>query len=189
MGAEYCPFCAAQRWSMVNALSRFGTFTGLTTTHSSSTDADPNTPTWTFYKSTYKSNYINFTSVEETTNERQGNSSSTSVPYVTLQTPTAAQNGARAGLRPGRAAIPFIDMGNKYVQVGNLSPLDPAMLAGKTWAQVAAAMNDPSSSLGKALDRQRELHDRRHLQADQQPAGDGLHADDSDAGRRPGQLG
>jgi hypothetical protein len=25
------------------------------------------------------------------------------------------------------------------------------MLTGKTWAQVAAAMNDPSSSLGKAL--------------------------------------
>jgi hypothetical protein len=149
MGAEYCPFCAAQRWAMVNALSRFGTFTGLTTTHSSSTDADPNTPTWTFYKSTYKSNYINFTSVEETTNARQGNSSSTSVPYVTLQTPTAAENALGQSYDPG-GSIPFIDIGNKYVQVGNLSPLDPAMLTGKTWSQVAAAMNDPSSSLGQA---------------------------------------
>jgi Domain of unknown function (DUF929) len=149
MGAEYCPFCAAQRWAMVNALSRFGTFTGLTTTHSSSTDADPNTPTWTFYKSTYKSNYINFTSVEETTNARQGNSSSTSVPYVTLQTPTAAQNALGQSYDPG-GSIPFIDIANKYVQVGNLSPLDPAMLAGKTWSQVAAAMNDPSSSIGQA---------------------------------------
>jgi hypothetical protein len=150
MGAEYCPFCAAQRWAMVNALSRFGTFTGLTTTHSSSTDADPNTPTWTFYKSAYKSDYINFTSVEETTNARQGNSSSTSVPYVTLQTPTAAQTALGQSYDPG-GSIPFIDMGNKYVQVGNLSPLDPAMLAGKTWAQVASAMNDPSSSVGKAI--------------------------------------
>jgi hypothetical protein len=150
MGAEYCPFCAAQRWAMVNALSRFGTFTGLTTTHSSSTDADPNTPTWTFYKSTYKSDYVNFTSVEETTNARQGNSSSTSVPYVTLQTPTAAQTALGQSYDPG-GSIPFIDMGNKYVQVGNLSPLDPAMLAGKTWAQVASAMNDPSSSVGKAI--------------------------------------
>ena len=149
MGAEYCPFCAAQRWAMVNALSRFGTFTGLTTTHSSSTDADPNTPTWTFYKSTYKSNYINFTSVEETTNERQGNSSSSSVPYVTLQTPTAAQTALGQAYDPG-GSIPFIDMGNKYVQVGNLSPLDPAMLAGMTWSQVAAAMNNPSSSVGQA---------------------------------------
>ena len=150
MGAEYCPFCAAQRWAMVNALSRFGTFTGLTTTHSSSTDADPNTPTYTFYKSTYKSNYVNFTSVEETTNERQGNSSSTSVPYVTLQTPTAAEQALAAAYDPA-GAIPFLDFGNKYVEVGNLSPLSPSMLQGKTWAQVAAAMNDPSSSLGKAL--------------------------------------
>ena len=48
LGAMYCPFCAAQRWAMVNALSRFGTFSGLKTTHSSSTDSYPNTPTWTY---------------------------------------------------------------------------------------------------------------------------------------------
>jgi Domain of unknown function (DUF929) len=150
LGAEYCPFCAAQRWSMVNALSRFGTFTGLTTTHSSSTDSDPNTPTWTFYKSTYKSDYITFTSVEETTNARQGNSSSTSVPYVTLQTPTSAQQALGQAYDPG-GSIPFIDMGNKYVQVGNLAPLDPTILAGKTWAQIGTAMNDPSSAIGKAI--------------------------------------
>ena len=34
MGAEYCPFCAAERWAMVVALSRFGTFSGLSTVHS-----------------------------------------------------------------------------------------------------------------------------------------------------------
>ena len=149
MGAEYCPFCAAQRWAMVNALSRFGTFTGLTTSHSSSTDADPNTPTYTFYKSTYKSNYINFTSVEETTNARIGNSTSTSVNYVTLQTPTSAQAALGQAYDP-QGAIPFMDIGNKYVQVGNLAPLSPTMLAGQSWAQVAAAMNNPSSALGKA---------------------------------------
>jgi hypothetical protein len=149
MGAEYCPFCAAQRWAMINALSRFGTFTGLTTSHSSSTDTDPNTPTWTFYKSTYTSNYINFTSVEETTNARQGNSSNTSVPYVTLQTPTSAQAALGQAYDPS-GSIPFLDLGNKYVQVGNLAPLSPTMLDGKSWSQVGAAMNDPSSSIGKA---------------------------------------
>ena len=150
IGGEYCPFCAAQRWATVNALSRFGTFTGLTTTHSSSTDTDPNTPTFTFNKSTYKSNYINFTSVEEYTNFREGNSSDTSVPYQTLQTPTSAQQTIAQTYDPS-GSIPFIDLGNKYVQVGNLAPLDPSMLAGKTWAQVAAAMNDPSSKLGQAI--------------------------------------
>ena len=34
MGAEYCPYCAAERWAMIVALSRFGTFSGLATVHS-----------------------------------------------------------------------------------------------------------------------------------------------------------
>jgi hypothetical protein len=161
MGAEYCPFCAAQRWAMVNALSLFGTFTGLTTTHSSSTDADPNTPTWTFYKSTYKSNYINFTSVEETTNERQGNSSSTSVPYVTLQTPTAAQNALGQAYDPG-GSIPFIDMGNKYVQVGNPAAR-PGDARGHDLGPGRPADERPVL-VGRPGDhRQRELHDRRRI--------------------------
>jgi hypothetical protein len=144
LGGEYCPYCATQRWAMINALSRFGTFSGLTTTHSSSTDVDPNTPTFTFYKSTYTSKYINFTPVEE-----YGTTDTS-----TLQTPTAAEQTLAQTYDPGSGSgspIPFIDLGNKYVQVGNLSPLSPTLLAGKTWAQVGAAMADPSSSsLGTA---------------------------------------
>ena len=150
LGGEYCPYCAAERWAMVNALSRFGTFTGLTTTHSSTSDVYPDTPTFTFSKAKYTSNYLTFTSVEEYANYRQGNSSNSNTPYVTLQTATTAQSALEAAYDP-TGAIPFLDFGNKYVEVGNLSPLSPSMLAGKTWAQVAAAMNDPSSSLGKAL--------------------------------------
>jgi len=36
VGAEYCPLCAAERWALVAAFSRFGTFTNLGATHSSS---------------------------------------------------------------------------------------------------------------------------------------------------------
>ena len=150
LGGEYCPYCAAERWAMVNALSRFGTFTGLTTTHSSTSDVYPDTPTYTFAKAKYTSSYLTFTSVEEFGNERVGNSNNSSTPYVTLQTPTTAQQAVAAAYNP-TGSIPFLDFGNKYVEVGNLSPLSPSMLAGKTWAQVAAAMNDPASSLGKAL--------------------------------------
>jgi hypothetical protein len=104
----------------------------------------------TFYKSTYKSNYIDFVPVELFKNERVGNSSNSSTPYETLQTATTAQQALEAAYDPD-GAIPFLDFANKYVEVGNLSPLSPSMLAGKTWTQVAAAMNDPTSSLGKAL--------------------------------------
>ncbi len=146
LGAEYCPYCAAQRWAIANSLSRFGTFTGLKTTHSSSSDAYPNTPTLTFYGSKYTSDYVAFTPVEETTNTIDSSTGN----YGILQTPTAAQQAIGKQYDPS-GSIPFFSIANKYVQVGNLAPLSPSILAGQTWAQVAAAMNDPSSSIGKAI--------------------------------------
>ena len=156
IGAEYCPYCAAQRWAMIVSLSRFGTFSGLTTIHSSSSDAYPNTPTWTFDGSSYTSNYVSFSSVEETKNYRQGNSSSQNVAYVPLQTPTAAQQALANKYDPGTngqgGSIPFIDIGNKYVEIGNLTPYGPQDLQGKTWNQIAAAMKQPSSTIAKGVD-------------------------------------
>src|ERR1022692_4763372 len=52
MGAEYCPYCATERWAMAVALSKFGTFSGLRFIHSDPSDVYPSTPTLTFYKST-----------------------------------------------------------------------------------------------------------------------------------------
>jgi hypothetical protein len=143
VGAEYCPFCAAQRWAIIVSLSRFGTFSGLTTIHSSSTDIDPNTPTFTFYGAKYTSKYIAFTPVEETT-----------VTETPLQNPTSAQQALVAKYDPGTSSgspIPFIDVGNKYVEVGNLNAYGPTVLAGKSWSQVAAALSQPSSTIAKGI--------------------------------------
>jgi Domain of unknown function (DUF929) len=158
MGAEYCPFCAAERWAMVVALSRFGTFTGLATTHSAVTDGqgdqevDPNTPTWTFLRANYTSPYLTFGHVEMNTNIPDPSTGG----YTNLQTPNTAQNAlidkydnapyskAEAG------SIPFIDFGNKYLVVG--ASYNPQVLAGKTWAQVAAALTDSSSQIAQAVD-------------------------------------
>jgi hypothetical protein len=143
VGAEYCPFCAAQRWAMIVSLSRFGTFSGLTTIHSSSTDIDPNTPTFTFYGAKYTSKYVTFTPVEETT-----------VTEQPLQNPTSAQQALVAKYDPGSSSgspIPFIDVGNKYVEVGNLNAYGPTVLAGKSWSQIAAALTQPSSTIAKGI--------------------------------------
>jgi thiol-disulfide isomerase/thioredoxin len=154
IGADFCPYCAAERWAMIVALSRFGTFSGLSTIHSSATDAYPDTPTFTFYGSSYTSKYLSFVPVEETTNYRQGNSASTSVPYVTLQTPTAAEQALLNTYDPGSdgSPIPFIDIGNKYVEISNLAPYGPQDLAGLTWSQIAAALRDPSSAIAQGID-------------------------------------
>jgi hypothetical protein len=153
MGAEYCPFCAAERWGMVVALSRFGTFRNLSTTHSASGDEFPNTSTWTFYKSSYTSKYLAFSSVEMQTNKLASDGQS----YTTLQTPTAAQNALlnKYDAPPyvassSKGAIPFIDIGNKYMISG--SSYSPQVLQGKTWSQIATALKDPSSPIAKAID-------------------------------------
>ena len=87
MGAEYCPYCAAERWSMIVALSRFGTFSGLSTVHSSTTDTPSNISTFTFHGSSYTSKYLTFTPVEMQTNIPDPSTGS----YTTLQTPTKEQ--------------------------------------------------------------------------------------------------
>ena len=72
VGAEYCPYSAAERWALAVALSRFGTFSHLSGTHSSSTDVYPNTQTLSFYGSSYSSPYVDFQAVEEATNQQVG---------------------------------------------------------------------------------------------------------------------
>ena len=155
MGAEYCPFCAAERWAMVVALSRFGTFSGLSTVHSGNNAGEvfPNTPTWTFAKSHYTSKYLTFTPVETQTNIPTSNGQS----YTTLQTPTSAQQAllAKYDAPPYVAsadsgAIPFIDFGNKYMLSG--ASYSPSVLQGKSWSQIASALKDPTSPIAKAVD-------------------------------------
>jgi len=153
VGAEYCPYCAFERWGMVVALSRFGTFKNLSTTHSSSSDQYPNTPTWTFYKSSYTSKYLVFSSVEETTNQLTSNGQG----YTPLQTPTAAQQAllAKYDAPPyvpaaSKGAIPFVYIGGKYL-ISGASAL-PSVLEGKTWASIASSLKDPGSDVAKAVD-------------------------------------
>jgi hypothetical protein len=85
MGAEYCPYCATERWPMVIALSRFGTFSNLKTTHSSGNDVFPNTATFSFHGASYQSRWISFTGVEMQSNQQQGDG------HATLDTPTIEQ--------------------------------------------------------------------------------------------------
>jgi hypothetical protein len=136
-GAEYCPYCGAQRWPMIVALSRFGTFSGLTTTSSSSTDIYPNTPTFTFHKATYASQYIEFASVETTDRNQQP-----------LESPTQAQ-AALVSKYNTSGSIPFIDVGNRYAISGAMYL--PDILSGMSWQAVADAVLQPASPQAKAI--------------------------------------
>ena len=69
-GAEYCPFCATERWAVVTALSRFGTWSNLQQTTSSSQDTPASIPTFSFYGAKFTSPYLAFESVETYTNQQ-----------------------------------------------------------------------------------------------------------------------
>jgi len=152
IGAEYCPYCAAERWSMIVALSRFGTFAGLATIRSASRNGAgtaepfPNTATWTFANASYTSGYVAFTPVEEFTNVPDPSTGG----YTPLTRPTADQQALLAKYdAANNEAIPFIDFGNRFMSVG--ASYDPAVLQGLTWSQIAADLHDPATSVAQSV--------------------------------------
>ncbi len=143
VGAEYCPYCAAERWVLVYALSQFGTFSGLSQIESSSTDAFANTNTLTFYKSSYSSSSIDFSATE--LQDRSGNQ---------LQTPSAqVENIFTTYDRPPYTVLaqqyPFLFIGGRYV-LHNTS-FSPSLLAGLTWDQIATKLKNPADPVTQAI--------------------------------------
>ncbi len=147
MGAEYCPFCASERWAMIVALDKFGNFSGLQYTESAPLpEAYPNTATFSFRAATYTSNYISFASVEQ--QDRNHNP---------LQTATANQT-ALLNLYDTAGSIPFVDIANAYTLTG--SQLSPPVLrvggssngAPYNWTQISSQLDNSSSVFALNID-------------------------------------
>lgn len=148
VGAEYCPYCAAERWAVAVALSRFGTFTNLGQTASSPSDVFPNTATLTFHGSSYTSELISLTAKELQSNQVKDGR------YAPLDTLSAADEEiVRKYDAPPytehAGGIPFMTIGNRYVFAG--ASFDPGVLAGKTHQQIADALSDPNSAIAKGV--------------------------------------
>jgi hypothetical protein len=137
IGAEYCPFCASERWSLIAALSRFGEFGEIQPMRSSSSDIFPDTPTFTFYRSQYASPYFHFVAVETATRDR-----------APLEQPSPEARALMTREDPG-GAIPFIAIGTHAYTVG--SSYDPGLLAGKSWAEIAAGLANASNPTTRAI--------------------------------------
>ena len=136
-GAEYCPYCAAERWSLIVALSRFGTFSHLSQTTSSSTDVYPSTHTFSFYHSSYTSQYLDFVPLE--VQSAQG---------VSLETPTAAEQQLVNQYNPD-GSFPFIDIANRYTNIG--ASYDPQVLSNLGWQEIASALSNANSPVAQSI--------------------------------------
>ena len=149
-GAEFCPFCAVQRWSMVEALAQFGKFSPLALSESSDVDYAPATNTVTFSGSTYQSPLVAFVPDEAYSNVPDPSTDF----FTTLQSPTAAQEQLLAKYDE-EGGFPFLDLGNEETTLS--SYVSPTLLSGLSWSQIAAAMQNPSSPVGENIAAGAEL--------------------------------
>jgi hypothetical protein len=139
MGAEFCPYCAAERWSIIAALSRFGTFSGLQlTTSAGAPEAYPNTPTFSFRNEKYTSDAVTFTSVELTDRD-----------HNTLQTPTP-QEQATMNQLDSTGSIPFMVVGGQYTNTAGPG-YQVDVLQGQSWSDIAGNLSNPSAASTKAI--------------------------------------
>ncbi|WP_164512598.1 DUF929 family protein [Nocardioides baekrokdamisoli] len=145
VGAEFCPFCAGQRWALIAALSRFGTWDKLGRQSSSADDVYASTSTFTFHGATYTSKYLVFSGTEALDGNRNP-----------LDTPPARDSQVWTTL--GQSSFPFLDLGGMYAMSGaQFQPTSLHVDAGdsqsapRSWDEIANALTDPTSAQSKQI--------------------------------------
>jgi hypothetical protein len=144
---ESCPFCAAERWPLVVALSHFGTWSNLGSTRSSATDVYPNTATFSFRAAHYRSTEITLRTTELADNLGRPLQAETPLDAKLIgayDVPPFVNSADQSG------AVPFLDIANHYILAG--AQYNPQILAGLSAAQIASQLRDPSSPVAQAID-------------------------------------
>jgi len=149
VGAEFCEFCATERWAILNALSRFGAFSHLSQLRS----YDDQLATFSFYQSTYASPYVDFVPVEKV-----GNTKDILGQFVPLQSFQGNQQQlfnhyASTTYLPTGQGFPFIDLNNQYLLGGGIDPtvLQNAAREPLSWREIARALQTPSSPFAQQI--------------------------------------
>lgn len=154
MGGEFCPYCAAERWAMVTAFSRFGTLSGLKTMQSSATDVDPSTQTFSFVDAHLTSSDITLVTREYYSN--QLNSAGTG--YLVLQPLTKSEQALvskydtakyTGGSTTSSGSIPFVDIGNKFLVAG--ASYSPTILQNLKRTSIAAGLTTTKNPVTEAI--------------------------------------
>jgi hypothetical protein len=144
---ESCPFCAAERWPLVVALAHFGTWSNLGSTRSSATDVYPNTATFSFRATQYRSAEITLRTTELADNTGRPLQPETPLDARLIgayDVPPFVNSADQSG------AVPFLDIANHYILAG--AQYNPQILAGLSAAQIASQLRNPSSPVARAID-------------------------------------
>jgi hypothetical protein len=144
---ESCPFCAAERWPVVIALSHFGSWHHLGATTSSSTDVYPSTATFSFRNATFDSPYLALRTTELANNAGQPLQAENSLDRQLINqydVPPYVNGADQTG------AVPFLDIDNQDVLAG--AQYNPQVLGGLSISQIGARLDNPDSPVAMAID-------------------------------------
>ncbi len=137
IGAQFCPFCAAERWSLVKALGQFGQFTNLrTSTNQAGQSGFGTIPTFDLTHAGYTSRYVTFAHVD--TADRAGNP---------LQTMSSSES-ALFNQYDSSGSIPLVLIGG-YAQTG--SGYSPGDIDGKSFAEVQHTLQQGDASFARDI--------------------------------------
>lgn len=147
VGTKFCPFCAAERWSLVKALSRFGTWSGLRSDTSADEEASfSRLPTYDFVGAKYESKYVAF--VHKELADRNG------FPISGQELTDFEEKWFN--LYNPRGSVPFLFLGGQYVQVA--AGYSPDLLGGKTFLEVKQDLgNNADTQLVVAINKEADI--------------------------------
>ena len=149
VGAEYCPYCATERWPLVVALSRFGTWNNLSASFSApAPEVNPNTATVSFHGATYSSQYVSFTGYETSTN-KMTNGQWGKLDTLEGEDLALFQKYNAPPYVQSSGAIPWINFGGTSIQAG--ASYNSAVILNKTQAEIATALADPTTDIAKGV--------------------------------------
>ena len=141
MGAEFCPYCAAERWAIVRSLQKFGQWDGLKQTISAARDQPfLNLPTYDFTSATYNSPHIEFVAREIKDRE-----------FKQLQKLLKTEEKLIRKYNP-KKEIPFLLIGGRFMQIGSGFP--PKIFIGHTFRQTETELKKVESEIRKTIDEE-----------------------------------
>jgi Domain of unknown function (DUF929) len=150
VGAEFCPFCAAERWPLIVALSRFGHFITLTNMQSASLSVFPSIQTFSFVGTSYSSPFITFTGVELYSDVANAQGAFTRIDTLSSAQSSALNHyGTVTATEGSSGSYPFVDIGNTLVT--STSGYSPAVIVGQSQSAIAGGLDEAGNPITQAI--------------------------------------
>ena len=149
VGADYCPFCAAERWPLIVALARFGHFATLHNMQSAQLSVFPGIQTFSFVGTRYSSRYVSFTGVELYSDSIGADGAFTIATLTPSQAAVMNRYAPGAGPAARTSTFPFVDVDNQLVT--STAGFSPALIVGHSQSAIAGSLSPPLDAAGQAI--------------------------------------